>query len=73
MVSRLDGENLFLMQSDDVRLWEDPKLLQQPKFYWELVQIGNCGSPMEIKEGWLLLRMGSVRCGSIALGPRFWI
>ncbi len=58
MVSRLDGENLFLMRSNDVRFWEDPKLLQVPKFYWELVQIGNCGSPMETKEGWLLLTHG---------------
>ena len=38
MVSRLDGENLFLTRSDDVCFWEDPKLLQVPKFYWELVQ-----------------------------------
>ena len=58
MVSRLDGENLFLMRSDDVHRWEDAKLLQVPKFYWELVQIGNCGSPMETKEGWLLLTHG---------------
>ena len=58
MVSRLDGENLFLTRSDDVCFWEDPKLLQVPKFYWELVQIGNCGSPMETKEGWLLLTHG---------------
>ena len=58
MVSRLDGESLFLMRSDNVRFWEDPKLLQVPKFYWELVQIGNCGSPMETEEGWLLLTHG---------------
>jgi predicted GH43/DUF377 family glycosyl hydrolase len=58
MVSRLDGENLFLMQSDNVRFWENPKLLQVPKFYWELVQIGNCGSPMETEECWLLLTHG---------------
>ena len=58
MVARLDGENLFLTRSDDVCFWEDPKLLQVPKFYWELVQIGNCGSPMETKEGWLLLTHG---------------
>jgi predicted GH43/DUF377 family glycosyl hydrolase len=58
MVARLDGENLFLTRSDDVCVWEDPKLLQVPKFYWELVQIGNCGSPMETKEGWLLLTHG---------------
>jgi predicted GH43/DUF377 family glycosyl hydrolase len=58
MVSRLDGENLFLMQSEDVYFWENPILLQVPKFYWELVQIGNCGSPLETKEGWLLLTHG---------------
>ncbi len=58
MVARLDGENLFLMRSDDVRFWEDPILLEVPKYYWELVQIGNCGSPMETKEGWLLLTHG---------------
>ena len=58
MVSRLDGENLFLMRSDNVQFWEDPKLLQVPKFSWEIVQIGNCGSPMETKEGWLLLTHG---------------
>jgi len=58
MVSRLDGENLFLMHSNDVRFWEDAKLLHEPNFYWELVQIGNCGSPIETKEGWLLLTHG---------------
>jgi predicted GH43/DUF377 family glycosyl hydrolase len=58
MVSRLDGENLFLMRSDNVQFWEDPKLLQVPKFSWEIVQIGNCGSPMETTEGWLLLTHG---------------
>ena len=58
MIARLDGENLFLMRSDDVRFWEDPILLEVPKYYWELVQIGNCGSPMETKEGWLLLTHG---------------
>ena len=58
MVSRLDGENLYLMQSDNVRFWENPKLLQRPKYYWELVQIGNCGSPLETDDGWLLLTHG---------------
>ena len=58
MVSRLDGENLYLMQSDNVRFWENPKLLQRPKYYWEFVQIGNCGSPLETDDGWLLLTHG---------------
>jgi predicted GH43/DUF377 family glycosyl hydrolase len=58
MVSRLDGENLFLMKSKDIRFWENPTLLKAPKFYWELVQVGNCGSPMETEDGWLLLTHG---------------
>ena len=58
MLSRLDGENLFLMRSHDVRFWENPKLLQVPKSYWQLVQIGNCGSPMETEDGWLVLTHG---------------
>lgn len=58
MLSRIDGENLFLMKSKDIRFWENPKLLKAPKFYWELVQVGNCGSPMETEHGWLLLTHG---------------
>lgn len=29
-----------------------------PKYLWELVQMGNCGSPIELDEGWLLLTHG---------------
>jgi predicted GH43/DUF377 family glycosyl hydrolase len=58
MLSRIDGENLFLMRSEDIRFWENPRLLKAPKFYWELVQVGNCGSPMETEHGWLLLTHG---------------
>ena len=58
MLSRLDGENLFLMKSKDIRFWENPTLLKVPRFYWELVQVGNCGSPMETEHGWLLLTHG---------------
>ena len=58
MLSRVDGENLFLMKSKEIRFWENPILLKAPKFYWELVQVGNCGSPMETEEGWLVLTHG---------------
>jgi predicted GH43/DUF377 family glycosyl hydrolase len=58
MLSRLDGENLFLMKSQNIRFWENPTFLKAPKFYWELVQVGNCGSPMETEHGWLLLTHG---------------
>jgi predicted GH43/DUF377 family glycosyl hydrolase len=58
MCSRNDGENLFLMHSDNVHFWETAELFQIPKNPWELVQIGNCGSPLETTEGWLLLTHG---------------
>jgi predicted GH43/DUF377 family glycosyl hydrolase len=58
MVARLDNENLYYMQSDDVLTWDNAQLLQRPKFLWEVVQIGNCGSPLETEAGWLLLTHG---------------
>jgi predicted GH43/DUF377 family glycosyl hydrolase len=58
MVARLDNENLHFMQSDDVLVWEEAEILQTPKYPWEIVQIGNCGSPMETPRGWLLLTHG---------------
>lgn len=58
MCSRIDGENLYIMRSDIVHFWESAELLQTPKQPWEFVQIGNCGSPLETPEGWLLLTHG---------------
>jgi predicted GH43/DUF377 family glycosyl hydrolase len=58
MCSRIDGENLYLMVSDIVHFWESAELLQTPRQPWEFVQIGNCGSPLETPEGWLLLTHG---------------
>lgn len=58
MISRLDNENLYLMRSTNVRYWNNAELIQAPKFPWELVQIGNCGSPLETDAGWLLLTHG---------------
>jgi len=58
MCSRIDGENLYIMYSDSPYFWENAELLQTPKESWEFVQIGNCGSPLETSEGWLLLTHG---------------
>ncbi len=58
MVSRVDGENMYLMRSDNVHFWNECMPLQAPRFPWEFVQIGNCGSPIETEEGWLLLTHG---------------
>ncbi len=58
MISRNDNENLFIMFSDKVHYWEEPKLIREPKYYWEYIQIGNSGSPIKTEKGWLLLTHG---------------
>jgi predicted GH43/DUF377 family glycosyl hydrolase len=58
MLSRHDDENLFLTFSDDRYFWSDPQLLLHPSRTWELVKIGNCGSPIETDAGWLVLTHG---------------
>jgi predicted GH43/DUF377 family glycosyl hydrolase len=58
MIARLDNENLYYMQSNDVLVWDEARLLAAPRFPWEAVQIGNCGSPLETEAGWLLLTHG---------------
>lgn len=58
MIGRSDGENLFLLKSDRLDHWEDGEKILAPVFPWELVQIGNCGPPIELDEGWLLLTHG---------------
>ena len=58
MVVRLDNENLYYMESDDILVWDTARLLQVPEFPWEIIQIGNCGSPLETKAGWLLFTHG---------------
>jgi predicted GH43/DUF377 family glycosyl hydrolase len=58
MIGRQDNENLYLMQSDDLHTWEGGQAILKPEFPWEFVQIGNCGSPIELDEGWLLLTHG---------------
>ncbi len=58
MIGRQDNENLYLIQSDDLYRWEGGRAILKPRFPWEFVQIGNCGSPIELDEGWLLLTHG---------------
>ena len=67
MVGRLDGENIYLLRSDNIHFWNDSKLVREPKYPWEMVQVGNCGSPIETDVGWILLTHG--------VGPmrQYWI
>lgn len=58
VIGRQDGESLFFMRSGDKLEWNGGEKILAPKFAWELVQIGNCGSPIELDEGWLMLTHG---------------
>lgn len=58
MLSRQDNENISLMFSDNVHFWYERKVLLEPTFPWEIVQLGNCGSPIETDAGWLVLSHG---------------
>jgi predicted GH43/DUF377 family glycosyl hydrolase len=58
MISRIDNENLYYMESDDVLYWDVAQPVQKPLFPWQVIQIGNCGSPIETEQGWLLMTHG---------------
>ena len=58
MLSRQDGENIYLMFSDALGFWYTRELLIKPRYPWEFMQIGNCGSPIETPRGWLVLSHG---------------
>jgi predicted GH43/DUF377 family glycosyl hydrolase len=64
MLSRIDGVNNYIMYSDRQTQWNNPILLQEPRYTWELTQIGNCGSPLWTEEGWLVIThgVGAMRC-----------
>lgn len=63
MIARQDNENLYLIYSDDLYTWDGGEPILKPEYPWEFVQIGNCGSPIELDDYWLLLThgVGSVR------------
>lgn len=68
MISRQDGENLFLMYSDMLHFWYTKQVLLKPTFPWEFVQLGNCGSPIETDAGWLVLSHGVGPMRKYAIG-----
>lgn len=57
-LARLDNENNHLIRSDNVRFWHTRETLQVPQEPWELVQLGNGGSPIETEAGWLVITHG---------------
>ncbi|MBZ0294165.1 MAG: glycoside hydrolase family 130 protein [Anaerolineae bacterium] len=58
MLSRQDGENNRIMFSGNIHFWQESEIIQEPTRPWELIQLGNCGSPLETSEGWIVLTHG---------------
>jgi predicted GH43/DUF377 family glycosyl hydrolase len=57
-LSRSDRESNSITYSDNLHRWEDGLACQAPRRSWEVVQLGNCGSPIETEAGWLVLTHG---------------
>jgi predicted GH43/DUF377 family glycosyl hydrolase len=68
MLSRQDNENIYLMYSDNLHFWYTKEMIAKPTYSWEFVQLGNCGSPIETDEGWLVLTHGVGPMRKYALG-----
>jgi len=69
MLGRQDGKNLYLLRSDRLERWEEEgSLLLEPKYPWEFIQIGNCGSPVLTEAGWLVITHGVGAMRKYALG-----
>ena len=58
MLGRQDNENIWLVSSSAFDSWSGGVKIISPRWPWEFIQIGNCGSPIEIDEGWLVLTHG---------------
>ena len=68
MLGRQDSENIHIMFSDDPYEWNESETLLEPKYPWEFVQLGNCGSPIETEKGWLVLTHGVGAMRKYAIG-----
>jgi predicted GH43/DUF377 family glycosyl hydrolase len=57
-LSRYDREHSTVAFSDNLHNWDEVTALKLPVQSWEMLQVGNCGSPIELEEGWLVLTHG---------------
>ena len=67
-LSRWDQENNALATSADGVWWDAAGTLQTPSRPWELLQLGNCGSPIETEAGWIVLTHGVGPMREYAIG-----
>ncbi|OJU23001.1 MAG: hypothetical protein BGN95_07830 [Sphingomonas sp. 66-10] len=68
MLGRVDHDGLWLLSSSDLYCWENGVRIVLPSEPWEVIQIGNCGAPIELPEGWLVLTHGVGPLRSYAIG-----
>ena len=68
MLSRVDGVNNYVMFSDSINLWQSAQQIQEPTHPWEMIQVGNCGSPIETDRGWLVITHGVGPMRTYSLG-----
>jgi predicted GH43/DUF377 family glycosyl hydrolase len=68
MLGRQDHENIWLLRSNELYEWQSGEIIVTPRWPWEFIQMGNCGSPIEIEEGWLVIThgVGAVRTYCLA-------
>ena len=67
-ISRWDNETISIARSLDLGAWEAPQAVQFPEEPWEFIKLGNCGSPIETKDGWLLITHGVGPMREYAIG-----
>lgn len=67
-LSRSDRETNSVAFSDDIRCWSESAIVQVPERPWEVLQLGNCGSPIETDRGWLVLTHGVGPMRTYSLG-----
>jgi predicted GH43/DUF377 family glycosyl hydrolase len=68
MLGRHDGESQFFLQSDNLLDWDVGEKFAIPMYLWDLVQTGNCGSPIELDEGFLVVTHGVGAMRKYAIG-----
>ena len=67
-LSRWDRESNAIAYSPDGRRWSEAITVQTPRRPWELIQLGNCGSPIETPTGWLVFTHGVGPMREYAIG-----
>ncbi len=57
-LSRSDRESNTVAYADHLSVWPSALPCQSPSRAWEVLQLGNCGPPIETDAGWLVLTHG---------------